>query len=110
MTEFLTLAAAAALLTALAGLWRGWRGPAAMDRIMAVQFLGTSAIATMALLAFALDEPAILDAALVLALRQHGIVACLRDSAGQAVDGGCGQLRARTLDGTPAVRRVLRAD
>ena len=49
-------------------------------------------------------------AALVLALRQHGIVACLRDSAGQAVDGGCGQLRARTLDGTPAVRRVLRAD
>ena len=49
-------------------------------------------------------------AALVLALRQHGIVACLRDSAGQAIDGGCGQLRARTLDGTPAVRRVLRAD
>ena len=46
----------------------------------------------------------------VLALRQHGIVACLRDSAGQAIDGGCGQLRARTLDGTPAVRRVLRAD
>ncbi|WP_424811893.1 monovalent cation/H+ antiporter complex subunit F [Roseococcus sp. YIM B11640] len=68
MAEFLTLAAAVALLTALAGLWRGWRGPAAMDRIMAVQLLGTSAIATMALLAFALDEPAILDAALVLAL------------------------------------------
>jgi 23S rRNA (adenine2503-C2)-methyltransferase len=31
------------------------------------------------------------------ALRRHGIVACLRDSAGQDVDGGCGQLRARAL-------------
>jgi len=30
-------------------------------------------------------------------LRQHGIVACLRDSAGQDIDGGCGQLRARSL-------------
>ena len=32
------------------------------------------------------------------ALRRHGIIACLRDSAGQDVDGGCGQLRARALD------------
>ena len=30
-------------------------------------------------------------------LHQRGIVARLRDSAGQDVDGGCGQLRARTL-------------
>ncbi len=29
-------------------------------------------------------------------LRQHGIIACLRDSAGQDIDGGCGQLRARS--------------
>ena len=29
-------------------------------------------------------------------LRRHGILACLRDSAGQEVDGGCGQLRARS--------------
>lgn len=33
--------------------------------------------------------------ALIRRLRQHGIVACLRDSAGQEIDGGCGQLRAR---------------
>ena len=32
-------------------------------------------------------------------LRGHGIVACLRDSAGQDIDGGCGQLRARRLAG-----------
>lgn len=31
-------------------------------------------------------------------LHQHGIVARLRDSAGQDVDGGCGQLRARIKD------------
>jgi 23S rRNA (adenine2503-C2)-methyltransferase len=30
-------------------------------------------------------------------LQQHGIVAALRQSAGQDVDGGCGQLRARSL-------------
>ena len=33
-------------------------------------------------------------------LRGHGIVACLRDSAGQDIDGGCGQLRARRLAGS----------
>lgn len=36
--------------------------------------------------------------AMVGRLRRHGIVACLRDSAGQDVDGGCGQLRARGLE------------
>jgi 23S rRNA (adenine2503-C2)-methyltransferase len=30
-------------------------------------------------------------------LQQHGIVAALRQSAGQDVDGGCGQLRARSM-------------
>ena len=45
-------------------------------------------------------------AQLVLALRQHGIVACLRDSAGQNVEGGCGQLRARTLAGDAVPRRI----
>ena len=36
-------------------------------------------------------------AELIAILRRRGIVACLRDSAGQDIDGGCGQLRARTL-------------
>ena len=43
-------------------------------------------------------------AALADRLRRHGIIACLRDSAGQDVDGGCGQLRARA--GKPP-RRTL---
>ena len=32
-------------------------------------------------------------------LRRQRIIACLRDSAGQDVEGGCGQLRARTIGG-----------
>lgn len=35
--------------------------------------------------------------ALARRLREGGIIACLRDSAGQDIDGGCGQLRARSL-------------
>ena len=35
-------------------------------------------------------------AALAGRLRQNGIIACLRDSAGQDIDGACGQLRARS--------------
>ena len=36
-------------------------------------------------------------AELIAILRRRSIIACLRDSAGQDIDGGCGQLRARTL-------------
>jgi 23S rRNA (adenine2503-C2)-methyltransferase len=36
-------------------------------------------------------------------LHQHGIVARLRDSAGQDIEGGCGQLRARSLEARPTV-------
>jgi 23S rRNA (adenine2503-C2)-methyltransferase len=35
-------------------------------------------------------------------LHEHGILTKLRDSAGQEVDGGCGQLRARALNEGPA--------
>ncbi|MCZ8076315.1 MAG: rRNA methyltransferase, partial [Paucibacter sp.] len=46
------------------------------------------------------------------ALHQRGVLTKLRDSAGQDVDGGCGQLRARALasDGSAseAVIRVQR--
>ena len=39
--------------------------------------------------------------ALAGALRRRGVLTKLRDSAGQEVDGGCGQLRARALDAAP---------
>jgi len=44
------------------------------------------------------------------ALRERGVLATLRESAGQAVDGGCGQLRARAAqDGEAVVRLTRRA-
>ncbi|MFM9433972.1 23S rRNA (adenine2503-C2)-methyltransferase [Janthinobacterium sp. CG_23.3] len=39
--------------------------------------------------------------AIAAALRQRGVLTKLRDSAGQEVDGGCGQLRARAMAGAP---------
>jgi 23S rRNA (adenine2503-C2)-methyltransferase len=39
-------------------------------------------------------------------LHQRGILAKLRQSAGQDVDGGCGQLRARALGGAPRAMRA----
>lgn len=40
-------------------------------------------------------------------LHERGVLTKLRDSAGQDVDGGCGQLRARSLS-TPAPMRDAR--
>lgn len=39
-------------------------------------------------------------------LHQRGVLTKLRDSAGQDVDGGCGQLRARALQGVPQPVRL----
>lgn len=41
-------------------------------------------------------------------LQQRGVLTKLRDSAGQDVDGGCGQLRARALDGGAKLVRIDR--
>ena len=42
--------------------------------------------------------------ALAAALHQRGVLTKLRDSAGQDVDGGCGQLRARAAEGKRSIR------
>jgi 23S rRNA (adenine2503-C2)-methyltransferase len=39
-------------------------------------------------------------------LHRRGILTKLRQSAGQDVDAGCGQLRARAADGSVAARRI----
>ncbi|MBR0682690.1 multiple resistance and pH regulation protein F [Roseomonas eburnea] len=68
MAELLQLAALLVLLTVAAGLLRILRGPGAADRVMAAQLLGTGGIAVLVLLAAATATPALLDAALTLAL------------------------------------------
>jgi 23S rRNA (adenine2503-C2)-methyltransferase len=47
-------------------------------------------------------------AAIARSLHQRGILTKLRNSAGQDVDGGCGQLRARAIAGATPVRVVKR--
>ncbi len=56
------------LLTLPAGIWRLLRGPTVADRILAVQMLGTSAIAVLLIMAQGLQAPVWRDIALVLAL------------------------------------------
>lgn len=68
MAELLLGAAGLVLLTVLAGLWRVLKGPAAADRMMAAQLLGSGGIAALLLVAAASGQPALLDVALVLAL------------------------------------------
>ncbi|MEH6499051.1 MAG: monovalent cation/H+ antiporter complex subunit F [Pseudoalteromonas distincta] len=65
------------LLSIAAGLWRVWRGPTHADRLMAVQLFGTSGAAILMLLAISQDQPALLDAALVLALLAAVVCAAL---------------------------------
>jgi multicomponent Na+:H+ antiporter subunit F len=68
MTAFF-LGSAAVLLASVAGaLWRVARGPAAADRMMAAQLVGTGGVGTLLLLSAAEADPAIVDVALVLAL------------------------------------------
>lgn len=68
MTGFLTWAAVFVLATVALGLVRALRGPAAADRVMAVQLLGTGGMAVLVLLSFAAEELPLLDVALTLAL------------------------------------------
>ena len=56
-----------AVLTVLC-LVRAIRGPKLADRIMAVNMIGTMTIAMIAILAVLLDEPSLLDVALIYAV------------------------------------------
>ncbi|MBS3997109.1 MAG: hypothetical protein KGZ67_07170 [Hydrogenophaga sp.] len=60
--------AALLLLTILAGLWRVLRGPSRADRLVAIQLFGTAGTALLLVLAEWQAQPALRDAALVLAL------------------------------------------
>jgi len=68
MTSFLIGAACFVLAATALGLLRILHGPADADRMMAAQLLGTGGVAALVLLATALQSPAIVDVAFMLAL------------------------------------------
>jgi multicomponent Na+:H+ antiporter subunit F len=88
VSDHLLLAAAAVLLVALAiGMIRVLRGPAAGDRMLAAQLVGTTGVGILLLLAAALGVPALVDVALVLALLAAvAVVAFTRRAGAQADD------------------------
>ena len=67
MTTFLLGAAVAILVVTALGLVRVLRGPTVADRMMGAQLLGTGTIGAVLAAGFALDAPATVDVALVLA-------------------------------------------
>lgn len=68
MESFFIAVACFLLLNLAAGLWRVMRGPTAADRMLAAQLFGTTAVATLLLLAQGMEAPALRDIALVFAL------------------------------------------
>lgn len=68
MTTFLFAAAIFVLATVALGLARVLYGPGEADRLMAAQLLGSGGVAVLLLLAVAMEMPAIVDVALMLAL------------------------------------------
>ena len=75
MTTWLLLAALVLLLTIAAGMIRIMRGPSAADRMQAAQLFGTTGVAILLLLTYALEMPVLTNVALVFALL--GVVAAV---------------------------------
>jgi len=87
MADFLLAAAGFVMATVALGLVRILHGPAAAERIMAAQLLGTGGIAALLLLAEAAGVPAAVDVALVLAsLAAFVSVAFVRSAAPSVAD------------------------
>lgn len=68
MTELLLLCALGLMSSLLLGLLRVLLGPGAGDRMLAIQLIGTAGVGMLLLLGVLLDQPALLDVALLLAL------------------------------------------
>lgn len=68
MAWFFLMAAAVLVLNVMAGLVRVARGPTQADRMLSAQLFGTSGVAILLLLAEAMQNAALRDVALVIAL------------------------------------------
>jgi multicomponent Na+:H+ antiporter subunit F len=68
MSELLAVSALALMLSLFLGLLRVVRGPGGGDRMLAMQLIGTTGVGLLLLLSLMLDQPALIDVALILAL------------------------------------------
>ncbi len=85
MDDALVAIALFLVLNIAAALARVLRGPTAADRVLAAALLGTTGVATLLLLAEALDRPELRDLALVFSLVAPVPVAVFRR---RALEGG----------------------
>lgn len=68
MSELLLVCALALMLSLFLGLLRVTGGPGAGDRMLAMQLIGTTGVGVALLLSVSLNQPALIDVALILAL------------------------------------------
>ena len=68
MPELLAVSALTLILSLLLGLLRVVRGPGAGDSMLAMQLIGTTGVGLLLLLSLMLDQTALIDVALILAL------------------------------------------
>ncbi|MCG5500220.1 monovalent cation/H+ antiporter complex subunit F [Ectothiorhodospira lacustris] len=68
MTAFWLFGALFLLLTVAVGMVRVLSGPTPGDRMLAAQLFGTAGVAILLLLSLAMEQPALVDVALVFAL------------------------------------------
>lgn len=68
MSAFLWGAAIFLLAVASVCLYRAYQGPTALDRILAVNVIGTKTMVLLAMLSFVFERPLYVDVALVYAL------------------------------------------
>jgi multicomponent Na+:H+ antiporter subunit F len=68
MTEFFSLSAVILALSLALGLVRILLGPGTGDRMLAAQLIGTAGVGILVLLSLSLEQPALIDVALILAL------------------------------------------
>lgn len=75
------------LVNILVGLYRVYAGPQPRDRMTAAQLFGTAGVATLLLLAQALDSPYIQNASLVFALLMvMSVLAFVRNISAPGID------------------------
>jgi len=68
MPELLSLAVGGLMFSLFLGLLRVLRGPEAGDRMLATQLIGTAGVGLLLLLSVLLEQQALIDVALILAL------------------------------------------